>query len=208
MALHWQQQGAERLHLIDLDGAFSGTSAHLDLAESIFRALAIPVQFGGGVRTLSQVERILELGAKRVILGSAAVENPHLVKEAVDRFPGAVVIGIDARQGMAATHGWIRKSNLSALELARRMKALGVERIIYADIARDGLLTGVNVEETRELAQGADVRVLASGGVSSLNDVRELWKCRTAGIEGAILGRALYEGKLDFMELKSQLRAW
>jgi phosphoribosylformimino-5-aminoimidazole carboxamide ribotide isomerase len=137
MALHWEEQGATRLHLVDLDGAFSGQAAHLEIAKSIFRALKIPVQFGGGLRTLDQIETVLDLGAKRAILGTAAVDHPDIVEEAVRRYPGAIVVGIDARQGKVALRGWVDQTSLSAAELALRMKDLGVERVIYTDVARD-----------------------------------------------------------------------
>jgi phosphoribosylformimino-5-aminoimidazole carboxamide ribotide isomerase len=208
MALHWEAQGASRLHLVDLDGAFSGKSIHLDLAASIFSRLAIPVQFGGGLRTMAQVERILELGAERAILGSVAVEHPEIAEEAARRFPGSVVVGIDARNGMVALHGWVDESRVLAVDLARRMKEAGIERVIYTDIARDGVLNGVNLAETERLALQAQVRVLASGGISTLEDVRALWDRRDCGIEGAILGRALYDKKLSFPEVIARLSEW
>jgi phosphoribosylformimino-5-aminoimidazole carboxamide ribotide isomerase len=204
MALFWEAQGAVRLHLVDLDGAFAGASAHLSLAKSIFQALKIPVQFGGGLRTLEQIDRILSLGAARAILGTVAAENPDLVEEAVKRWEQAIVIGIDARQGQVALRGWLDQTAQPAVDLARKMKGLGVARVIYTDVSRDGMLRGVNVEETQKLASAANVRVIASGGVSSMNDVTELWEKRKAGIEGVILGRALYEKKID---LKSALSA-
>jgi phosphoribosylformimino-5-aminoimidazole carboxamide ribotide isomerase len=168
MALHWEEQGATRLHLVDLDGAFSGQSAHLEIAKSIFHALKIPVQFGGGLRTLEQIETILDLGAKRAILGTAAVDDPHMVEEAVRRHPGAIVVGIDARQGRVALRGWVDQTTLSAAELALRMKNLGIERIIYTDVARDGMLRGVNYLETENLGRETGMKVIASGGVTTI----------------------------------------
>jgi phosphoribosylformimino-5-aminoimidazole carboxamide ribotide isomerase len=208
MALHWEAQGATRLHLVDLDGAFSGRSAHLDIAQSIFRALKIPVQFGGGLRTEEQIETILELGAARAIIGTAAVDNPAMVEAAVKRHPEAVVVGIDARQGMVVLRGWIENTVVSAVDLARRMKAAGVRRIIYTDVARDGMLQGVNFDETENVCRKSGMRVIASGGVSSVEDVRTLWERRACGIEGVILGRALYDRKIDFADLRKQMRAW
>ncbi len=208
MALHWQELGAMRLHLVDLDGAFSGSSAHLEIAGSIFRTLKIPVQFGGGLRTLEQIERILSLGAARAVLGSVAVEHPQTVEEAVRRWPGAIVAGIDARNGRVALHGWVDQTAMSALELAARMKSLGVERVIYTDVLRDGLLGGVDVEETARIGHETGIRVIASGGVSCAEDVRRLWERRADGIEGVILGRALYEKKIDFVELRSKVINW
>jgi phosphoribosylformimino-5-aminoimidazole carboxamide ribotide isomerase len=199
MARHWESLGATRLHLVDLDGAFSGNPAHLAAAAAIFRALAIPVQFGGGVRTLEQVERLLDLGAARVILGTVAVEDPALVAEAVRRRgPGSIVVGIDARAGRVAVRGWVESSGATAVDLGARMRALGVERVVYTDVARDGMLRGVNVEETEALARATGLAVIASGGVAGLADVAELRARSAAGIEGVILGRALYERRIDF----------
>src|SRR5688572_6209612 len=205
MALHWQGQGAPRLHLVDLDGAFSGESRHLPVAGAIFKTLTIPVQFGGGVRTLDQISRLLDLGAKRVILGTVAVEQPALVEAAVNRHNEAIVIGIDARDGKVAARGWIDQTETSALDLARKMKALGVTRLIYTDVSRDGMLTGVNVVETEKLARESGIPVIASGGVAAIEDLRELWNRRDSGIEGVILGRALYEKKLDFRQALEEL---
>jgi phosphoribosylformimino-5-aminoimidazole carboxamide ribotide isomerase len=208
MALHWQELGAARLHLVDLDGAFSGESAHLKIAQSIFKALSIPVQFGGGLRTLEQIEKILELGAARAIVGTIAIENPGIVAEAVRRHPSAIVAGIDARKGKVALRGWVDQSGVPASELARRMKDLGVETVVYTDVARDGMLSGVNYEETENLCREAGVRVIASGGVSSVDDVRALWERRASGIEGVILGRALYDRRIDFADLRARLLSW
>lgn len=207
VALEWQEQGASRLHVVDLDGAFSGETTHLDLARTIFKSVRIPVQFGGGVRTLARLERLLDLGASRVILGTVAVESPEIVEEAVKRHGTAVVVAIDAREGRVTLRGWLSQSTLSALDLARRMKTLGVERVIYTDVSRDGLLLGVNVQETEKLAREGGIRVIASGGVASIQDLRELWQRRQSGIEGVILGRALYEKKLDFRQAVEELGA-
>ncbi len=208
MALHWEAQGATRLHLVDLDGAFGGQSAHLAVARSIFRALKIPVQFGGGLRTSDQIEALLDLGADRAIIGTAAVDNPAMVQEAVRRHPEAIVVGIDARQGDVLLRGWVEKTVVRAVDLARRMKDAGVRRIIYTDVARDGMLRGVNVDETETVCLQAGIRVIASGGVSGAEDVRALWERRARGIEGVILGRALYERKIDFADLCSRMRSW
>ena len=208
VALKWEQEGATRLHLIDLDGAFSGRTAHSEIARSIFGTVRIPVQIGGGIRTLEQIERLLALGASRVILGTVAIEHPELVETAVGRHGSAVVVGIDARKGRVALRGWLKQSDTSAVDLARRMKAIGIERVIYTDIARDGMLYGVNLEETERLARAAQIPVIASGGVSGIQDVRDLWERRAAGIEGVILGRALYEKKLDLRDATRALAAW
>ncbi len=208
MAIHWEALGAARLHLVDLDGAFSGRAAHLEIAKAIFKSLKIPVQFGGGLRTLEQVETILGLGAQRAIIGTAAVDDPGMVEEAVRRHSSAIVVGIDARGGKVALRGWVDQTVLTGVELAQRMKNLGVERVIYTDVARDGMLRGVNVDETEKLCRQAGLRVIASGGVSSAHDVQAIWEKRTCGIEGVILGRALYDKKIDFTELKTQLLTW
>jgi phosphoribosylformimino-5-aminoimidazole carboxamide ribotide isomerase len=208
MALHWQEQGATRLHLVDLDGAFRGETAHLAVAKSIFQSLRIPVQFGGGVRTSDQIKQVLNLGADRVILGTVAVEHPELVEEAVRLRPHAIVAGIDARGGRVALRGWVDQTTHSAVTLALRMKDLGVERVIYTDVSRDGMLTGVNVDETEKLSREAGIKVIASGGVSGEEDVRRLWERREAGIEGAILGRALYEKKIDLKALLRTISLW
>ncbi len=208
MAHHWQEQGATRLHLVDLDGAFSGSAKHLEVAASIFRSLNIPVQFGGGLRSLDQIERILDLGAGRAIVGTVAVEHPEIVEEAVRRHPGAIVVGIDARAGLVALRGWVDRTSIRATELAKRMKDIGVERVIYTDVARDGMLSGANYVDTTVLARESGLRVIASGGVSGKTDVRELWLRRSDGIEGVILGRSLYEKTIDLGDLNSSLSSW
>ena len=208
MALHWEAQGAARLHLVDLDGAFSGQTAHREIAKSIFRSLKIPVQFGGGVRTLDQIQALIDLGAERVILGTVAVDHPGVVEEAVRRHPSAIVVGIDAREGKVALRGWVDQTDLTAVDLAIRMKGIGVQRVIYTDVARDGMLRGVNFEETEDLCRRSGIRVIASGGVSKVQDVRQLWERRACGIEGVILGRALYDKKIDFADLRAQMLSW
>ncbi|MDR1727245.1 MAG: 1-(5-phosphoribosyl)-5-[(5-phosphoribosylamino)methylideneamino]imidazole-4-carboxamide isomerase [Acidobacteriota bacterium] len=224
MAAHWESLGAGRLHLVDLDGAFTGQAAHLEIAKKIFQTLKIPVEFGGGLRTLEQIETMFDLGADRVILGTVAIDSPELVEEAVKRHPGAVIVGIDAREGMVALRGWVDVTSVSAVELALRMKNLGVERIIYTDVARDGMLTGVNFEETENLARRTGMKIIGSGGVASDADVRRLWEARNPGgadgadgadggtgagvIEGVILGRALYDKKIDFAALRARLLSW
>ena len=208
MALYWESLGATRLHLVDLDGAFTGQTAHPEIAKNIFRSLKIPVEFGGGLRTLEQIETMLNLGADRVILGTVAVDNPDLVKEAVRRYPGAIIAGIDARNGNVALRGWVDVTSVTAVDLALQMKALGVERVIYTDVARDGMLTGVNFVETENLCVQTGMKVIASGGVASEEDVRRLWEICSCGIEGVILGRALYERKIDFAELRAKMQEW
>jgi phosphoribosylformimino-5-aminoimidazole carboxamide ribotide isomerase len=208
MALHWEEQGASRLHLVDLDGAFTGEAAHLEIAHSIFRSLKIPVQFGGGLRTLDQIEAILDLGAERAIVGTIAADNPEVVREAARRHPDSIIVGIDARKGKVALRGWVDQTTLTAVELALRMKNLGVKRVIYTDVARDGMLRGVNYLETEKLCRDTGLRVIASGGVSKIEDIKALWERRIYGIEGVIIGRALYDGNLNFGDLRAQVIAW
>ncbi|MFH1573332.1 MAG: 1-(5-phosphoribosyl)-5-[(5-phosphoribosylamino)methylideneamino]imidazole-4-carboxamide isomerase [Acidobacteriota bacterium] len=208
MAVHWQDQGAVRLHLVDLDGAFSGNPVHAALVREIFRSLAIPVQFGGGVRTAAQVEAILEAGADRVILGTVAVQAPELVAECARRFGSSIVVGIDARAGRVLTRGWVQQSSVRAAGLALRMKDLGIERIVYTDVTRDGMLEGMNVGETADLARETGLRVIASGGATGMEDVRALWEQRGSGIEGMILGRALYDKRLDLVRLSQVVAEW
>jgi phosphoribosylformimino-5-aminoimidazole carboxamide ribotide isomerase len=207
MAEHWVSQGAEWLHVVNLDGAFGQASLNLRVVKEIKSSnfqhptSNIQIQFGGGLRTMADIEGALELGLARVILGTVAVEEPSLVAEAVQRFGAErVVVGIDARRGQVATHGWQEVSSLAATELAFRVKELGVERVVYTDIARDGMLGGVNVEAVRELAQRTGLKVIASGGVSSLDDLRRLKKAEASGVEGVIIGQALYSGALELKE--------
>jgi phosphoribosylformimino-5-aminoimidazole carboxamide ribotide isomerase len=201
MAEHWASQGAEWLHVVNLDGAFGQASSNLRVVEAMLAAVGIPAQLGGGLRTMADIEGALELGLARVILGTAAVEEPSLVAEAVKRFGAErILVGIDARRGQVATHGWQEVSSLAVTELALRVRELGLKRIVYTDIARDGMLSGVNVEATRELAQCTGLKIIASGGVSSLDDVRRLKEAEASGVEGVIIGQALYSGALDLRE--------
>ena len=201
MAEHWVSQGAEWLHVVNLDGAFGQASSNLRVVEEIVAEVAIPIQFGGGLRTMADIEGALELGLARVILGTVAVKEPSLVAEAVKRFGAErIVVGIDARSGKAATHGWQEVSAMTATELALRVRELGVERVVYTDIARDGMLSGVNVEAVSELAQRTGLKVIASGGVSSLDDLRRLKEAEGSGVEGVIIGQALYSGALELRD--------
>jgi phosphoribosylformimino-5-aminoimidazole carboxamide ribotide isomerase len=208
VALHWQEQGASRLHVVDLSGAFSGQASHLDLIHSMLRQLRIPVQVGGGLRSLEQISSILDFGAERAILGTVAVEKPELVAEAVKRFADAIAVGVDAREGRVTLRGWTGQSGITASQLARRMKELGVARIIFTDVSRDGMLRGLNIEETERLARETGIPVIASGGASGVEDVRALWERRQCGIEGVILGRSLYENRINFRDLLIQASTW
>jgi phosphoribosylformimino-5-aminoimidazole carboxamide ribotide isomerase len=185
------------LHLVDLNGAVAGHPVNADAVASILSATKVPAQLGGGIRDLATVERWLVAGVRRVILGTMALEKPELVKEACRKFPSKVVVGIDARGGKVAAHGWTRTSEVKALDLALRFEDAGVAAIVYTDIGRDGAMTGVNVEATVDLAYALTTPVIASGGLSSIADLQELKSHESAGIEGVICGRALYDGRID-----------
>ncbi len=208
MARHWADQGASWLHVVNLDGAFGDASTpeaalpiNLQRLRQIRTAMDLPIQFGGGIRTLADIALALELGATRVVLGTVAVKNPGMVSEALARFgPERIVVGIDARQGLVATHGWLDTSEVRAVDLARAMKEAGVLRTVYTDISRDGMLTGVNVAASVELARASGLRVIASGGVGSLDDIRALLDHEADGIEGVIIGQALYTEQLTLRE--------
>lgn len=192
MARRWVSEGARWLHVVDLDGAFAGESVNLPAIQAIVAASGIPVQLGGGIRTLEQIGRMLEqVGVRRVILGTAAIEEPDLVAEAVQRYGERIAVGIDASQGRVAVRGWAEATAVTPVELGLKMTALGVQTIIYTDISRDGMLTGPNFEATKELIEATGAQVIVSGGVASLEDVR---RSRAIGAEGVILGRAMYTG--------------
>jgi phosphoribosylformimino-5-aminoimidazole carboxamide ribotide isomerase len=190
-------QGFAWIHVVDLDGAFEGRAVNAAAVQSVLGAVDLPVQLGGGIRTLAAVEGWLERGVARVVLGTAAVRDPGLVREACTKFPGRVAVGVDARGGNVAVEGWASVSALSALDLARQFEDAGAAAIIYTDIDRDGALTGLNVEATAALATLLQTPVIASGGVASLDDLRALKKVADTGIAGVISGRALYDGRLD-----------
>ncbi len=196
-ALKWQNSGAKFLHVVDLDGARAGSPKNLDAIKKILDAVTIPIEVGGGVRSLDDIERLLTLGVRRVILGSVAVENPSLVAEAVARFGSRIVVGIDARGGLVAVHGWERSSTVTADDLARRIVTAGVKTIIYTDISRDGMLSGVDAEVFARLAKSSGAQIVASGGVKSIEDIRALKAVETQGVVGVIVGKAIYTGALD-----------
>lgn len=198
-ALSWKEQGATWLHVVDLDGAFDGRSANLPLIEEIVRQTGLPVELGGGIRTLEDVEARLNLGVARVILGTVALENPELVRVCCARFPGRIACGIDAKDGRVAVRGWVEASDVAPAELALRMKDMGVMDVIYTDISRDGMQTGPNVDATRALIQRTGMRIIGSGGVGSLKDLYDL---RDAGCAGAIVGKALYNGNFTLAEAR------
>ena len=197
MARKWQAQGAEYLHLVDLDGALAGSSQNLAAIKEILQVVDIPTELGGGIRSMEQIDQLLAMGITRVILGSVAVKNPDLVREACTKYGERIVVGIDAKDGIVAVEGWGESGNIGVVELAKKMKDAGVKTIIYTDISRDGTLSGVNVEATIKLAQESGVKIVASGGVKSLEDIKALKKQEAVGIEGVIAGKSIYMGTLD-----------
>jgi len=196
----WQDQGAELLHIVDLDGAFAGEPKNREAIESIVRAVSIPTQLGGGIRDIATIEAYLSLGIGRVIIGTAAQRNPELVKDACERFPGRIVVGIDAKDGMVAVQGWAEVTGITAVELAKKFEGFGVAAIIYTDISRDGMLQGPNIEATRQLAESINIPVIASGGLSSLKDIENLLTVESAGVSGVITGKAIYTGAISLAE--------
>ena len=200
MALKWAGMGAEFLHLVDLDGALAGEGKNVPVIERILQSVNIPVQLGGGIRNLETIEKLLALGVTRLILGSAAVNNPQLVEEACKKYPGHIAVGIDAKNGEVAIEGWGKGSGVAATELAKQMAAYGVETIIYTDISRDGMLSGVNVEATAALARASGVPIIASGGVASIEDIRRVKAVEADGVQGCIIGKAIYTGAVDLKE--------
>lgn len=193
----FERQGFEYLHVVDLNGAFAGSSVNGAAVEAILNAVKMPVQLGGGIRSLADIETWLGRGIARVILGTIAVRDPALVKQAAAQFPGRVAVGVDARGGRVAVEGWAETSGLTALELAKRVEGAGVAAIVYTDIGRDGAMMGVNIDATTDLAWALTTPVIASGGVSSISDLEELKQVESSGIEGVIVGRALYDGRID-----------
>ena len=200
MAAKWEAQGGKFLHLVDLDGALAGKSVNLDVVKTIVDTVRIPVELGGGIRTMENMDEVLSLGVQRVILGSVAVKNPALVKEACQKYGDRVVVGIDAKDGIVAVDGWGVSGDVEVTVLAKEMAKAGVKTIIYTDISRDGTLSGVNVEATARLARESGIKVVASGGVKSLDDIKALLPYEKDGIEGVIVGKSIYTGSLDLQE--------
>ena len=200
MARKWADQGAELIHVIDLDGAFAKTVQNFDSIKQILSEVKVPIQVGGGIRDLDTIEMYVNAGVSRVIIGSEAVYQPELVKEACSRFPGSIVVGIDARNGMVAVEGWSKTSKTRAIDLAKEFESCGVSAINFTDIHRDGMQTGPNIEETAALAQAVSIPIVASGGVSTIEDIKNLLKIEDKGVTGVITGRAIYEGTLDLKE--------
>lgn len=205
-AKSFEDQGFEYLHVVDLNGAFAGKSINGDAVQAILDAVSFPVQLGGGIRTIGHIEDWLGRGLSRVILGTVAVRDPALVREAARLFPGQVAVGIDARGGKVAVEGWAETSELTAIELGQRFEGAGVAAIIYTDIDRDGVLKGINWPSTLELAEAVSIPVIASGGLASMDDIRTMTEPRYQILEGAISGRALYDGRIDSREAIALLK--
>lgn len=204
VAAQWVEQGARRLHLVDLNGAFAGQPVNGEIVQAIAKRWPqLPIQIGGGIRSLETIEAYVKAGVSWVILGTKAVKEPRFVREACLAFPGRVIVGIDAKDGWVATDGWAEVSSVQAVDLARQFKADGISAIVYTDIARDGMMQGVNVEATAKLARDSGLPVIASGGVTNLDDVRRLLTVRQDGVIGTITGRAIYEGTLDLAEAQT-----
>ena len=200
----WVDQGATQLHIVDLDGAKTGSLVNRQAIEAILQAVQVPVQVGGGLRDKSGVRQLLDMGVERVILGTVAVEQPQLVEQLCQEFPGQIIVGIDARNGKVATRGWLETSEVTAIDLAKQMQHLGTAAIIYTDIHRDGTLSGPNLEALRELANAVSIPIIASGGVSSITDLLSLLALEPLGVSGVIVGRAIYTGDVS---LKSAIQA-
>ena len=196
----WQDQGGEFLHIVDLDGAFAGLPKNKEAIRAIVDAIDIPSELGGGIRDMQTIEAYLELGIDRVILGTVAKEKPSLVEEACKKFPGQIVVGIDAKDGLVAVRGWADVTEKKATEMAKEMEGFGVEAIIYTDIARDGMMQGPNIEATKALAESINIQVIASGGLSTLDDIRRLIAIESSGVIGVITGKAIYSGAINLRE--------
>ncbi len=200
-AVEFEKAGFKFLHIVDLDGAIKGHGVNEDAVRDIVRNIRIPTQLGGGIRTIADIEKWLDLGVSRVILGTVAAKNPELVIEACKKFPGKIVVGIDAKNGFVATEGWVETSEIAVLELAKKFENCGVSAIIYTDISRDGTLSGADLDGTKNLAQNLKIPVIASGGVSCLDDVKKIAELEKYGVIGAIVGRAIYDKKIRVEDL-------
>ncbi|MDD2545357.1 MAG: 1-(5-phosphoribosyl)-5-[(5-phosphoribosylamino)methylideneamino]imidazole-4-carboxamide isomerase [Burkholderiaceae bacterium] len=209
MARKWLEAGARRLHLVDLNGAFAGTPKNLNAIKSILREVGndIPVQLGGGIRDLDTIEKYIDGGLRYVIIGTAAVKNPGFLKDACSAFGGHIIVGLDAKDGKVATDGWSKLTGHEVVDLAKKFQDWGVESIIYTDIGRDGMLSGINIEATVKLAQALTIPVIASGGLGSMADIEQLCAVESEGVEGVICGRAIYSGDLDFAAAQARADA-
>jgi len=204
VARRWVEQGARRLHLVDLNGAFAGEPVNGQVVTDIARAFPeLPIQIGGGIRSAATIEHYLNAGVNYVIIGTKAVKEPAFVTEMCQRFPGHIIVGLDAKDGFVATDGWAEVSEVKATDLAKQFEADGVNEIVYTDIARDGMMQGVNVEATVEMARASSIPIIASGGITNMDDIQRLLPYAQQGIVGAITGRAIYEGSLDLAEAQA-----
>ena len=200
MAKKWYELGAERLHVIDLDGAFLGRPKNLNIIERIVREIPIPVEVGGGIRDMGSIRRYMEIGVQYVIIGTAAIDMPEMIKEACDIYPGRIILGIDAKDGQVAVEGWTKGSEATPLEIVQRFEKYSIASIIYTDIKRDGMKTGPNIKAVEELAKSIRIPVIASGGVGSIEDIKGILPLSKYGVEGIIVGRSLYDGDIDLKE--------
>ena len=206
MAEHWDEQGAQLIHVVDLDGAFQGLPKNVDLIKDIIYSSTVDIQVGGGIRSLEAIAAYVNAGVYRVILGTIAHENPAFVEEACKQFPGKIIIGIDAQDGKVAIKGWTEVSEQTAADLAQSMEPMGVAGFIFTDISRDGMLQGPNLDSIRQFAQATSLPIIASGGISGIQDVVSLLSLKSEGVEGMITGKALYDKRLDFKEALKQVR--
>ncbi len=207
MANHWDEEGAQTIHVVDLDGAFQGSPINSEIVKKIIYSSSVDIQVGGGIRTLEAIEKYVKAGAYRVILGTIAQKEPEFVEEACRRFPNKIIIGIDAQNGLVAVKGWVEVSEQKATDLAQKMKSFGIAGFIFTDISRDGMLQGPNLESIKEFAECAQLPVIASGGVSRLEDIKNLAKLESYGVEGVIIGKALYDKTISFKEAREALHA-
>ena len=200
MAVKWYNEGAERLHLVDLNGAVEGRPVNGEVINNIVNAIPIPIQLGGGIRDLKTIKSYLDLGIQQIIIGTAAYKDPGFIATACEKFPGRIILGIDAREGYVAIEGWTEETDISPIGMAKKYESLGISAIIYTDIQRDGMSTGPNIEATRNLAEALDIPVIASGGISGINDVERILSLKRYGVTGMITGKALYEGTLNLAD--------
>ena len=203
VAKHWKSLGAKRIHIVDLDGAAKGKICHFKIISDIVSAVNIPVEVGGGIRTIKSIEKLLNAGVDRVILGTAAIENEDLIKEGCKQFGDRIIAGVDARDGYVATRGWVESSKVTAIELIKHMKAIGIGRFVYTDISRDGTLTEPNFAAIEDLVAKVNTKIIAAGGIASIEHLRKL---TALGVEGAIVGRALYTGHIDLKKALSSVK--
>lgn len=201
MAKKWEDLGADFLHVVDLDGAFAGKIINKGPIEKILKNISIPIEVGGGIRDFETIELLIDMGVKRIVLGTIAKEDPDFVKGVCKKFPDQIAVGIDAKNGFVAVRGWAEETLQKASDLAKKFEGYGVSAIIFTDIMRDGTLTGPNLEKTQELAESVNIPVIASGGVSKLQDIKNVFAIKKSGVIGVIVGRALYDGRIDFKEV-------